>query len=166
MAKPEFTFDPVNGPFLKVVSEDGNTTKEVKMNDDGNLVLGSSEIEHNTTKYEITKIEVQETTSNNYVDLPTFTISTPKAGTYLVLFSCVTRNSNKNAWTYVVLNQESTGDVAHSERRAEGNKETSLDTQAVITVSGSEYIKVRFKRDSNGKAEISNANLVAVRLGD
>ena len=166
--RKEFIFDPTNGPDFKIVSADGNTTKSLTLNNNGNIVIGDSELEHNTSKYEVININQEETTSNSFIDLPSVVLdnSKPKAGTYIVFFSCVARNSNANGWTYVILNKENTGDIAHSERRMQGNKESSLDTQAVITVNGSEYIKLRFKRDSKGKAEISNSSLVAVRLGD
>ena len=129
------------------------------------LVIDGSEIEHNKTKYEVTHIDEESTTSNNYKDYPSCTIGSLKAGTYFVSFSCVTRNSNNNGWSYIILNKGGS-DIAHTERRMQGNKESSLSTVAVVTVNGSEDIKVRIRRDTKGSAEFSNASLVAVRLGD
>jgi hypothetical protein len=163
--RPEYIIDPVKGPDLKIISDDGNTTKQITLNNDGNLVIEGSEIEHNKTKYESTHIDEESTTSNNYIDYPNCLISSPKAGTYFISFSCVTRNSNANGWGYVILNGAGS-DIAHTERRMQGNKESSLSTVAVVTVNGSEDIKVRIRRDSKGSAEFSNASLVAVRLGD
>jgi hypothetical protein len=167
-ARDEFIFDSTNGPDLKIKSPDGNTIKGITLNNDGNLVIEGSEIEHNTSKYEVTHIDEKTTTSNSYIDIPNVIINSPKpkAGTYLILFSCVARCSNSNGWAYVILNGEGTGDISHSQRRHKGNSESSLSSQAVLTLDGSQYVKVRMRRDSKGSAEFSNMNLVAVRLGD
>jgi hypothetical protein len=164
MANPEFIFGASDGASFKLISDNG-TIKEIKMNDDGNITIEGAELERNSTKYEVTNINEESTTSSSYKDCPNCTVSNLKAGTYFVVFSCVGRNSNANGFSYVVLNKGGS-DIPHTERRMQGNKESSISTVAVITVNGSEDIKIRFRRDSKGSAEISNANLVAVRLGD
>ena len=166
--RDEILLDPTNGPDLKIKSTDGLTTKQITLNNDGNLVIEGSEIEHNTSKYEVTHTDEETTTSNNYIDMPNVIINSPKpkAGTYLILFSCVARCTNNSGWAYIILNGEGTGDVAHSQRRHKGNKESSLSSQAVLTLDGNQYVKVRMRRDTKGTAEFSNMNLVAVRLGD
>jgi hypothetical protein len=163
--RPEFKIDPNNGPDLKIVSDDGNTVKQITMNNAGNLVLDGAELEHNKTKYETTHIDKESTTSSNYIECSQCTISSPKSGTYFVTFSCIAKNTNNGGWAYIMLNGAGS-DIAHSERKQKGNKESSLSTQAVITVNGSQDIMIKIKRMTKGSAEFSNSNLVAIRLGD
>jgi hypothetical protein len=131
-------------------------SKEVSYNNVGNYVEVSA-----TTNTTI------DSTSYNTISGMTIT---PPAGTYKVEFSCWFENDEKKEddGLEIALYKVDTI-ISHSKRRQwtgeAGKYETSIHTQAIITVSGGQQIRARAKRLGGDRIKISQRSMVVVCVG-
>ena len=130
-------------------------------------VLTTTIADSNIGNYvEETRTSATTIDSGSYVDINGMVL-TPPAGTYKVHFSCWLENDEKKeddgieAGIYVddVI-------IEHSKRRQwtgeAGKYETSVHTQAVVTVSGTQQIKARAYRLGGDRIRIRQRSLTAV----
>jgi hypothetical protein len=107
--------------------------------------------------------------STSFVDIGGMT-TTPPSGTYKVDFSCWFENDQNNYDDGLEVALFKAGTVIeHSTRRnwtgEAGKYETSIHTQAIITVNGSQNIKVRAKKLYYYRIRILQRSMIIVRVG-
>ena len=107
--------------------------------------------------------------SGSYVTISGMSI-TPPAGKYKVDFSCWFQNDEKkedDGLEIALFNGETV--IEHSKRRQwtgeAGLYETSVHTQAVITVSGTQQIRARSYRLGPDRIRIRQRSLVIICVG-
>ena len=107
--------------------------------------------------------------SGSYVDVNGMAI-TPPAGTYKIHFSCWIENDEKKDDDGIEVGI-SIGNaiIDHSKRRQwtgeAGKYETSIHTQAIVTVSGTQQVKARAYRLGGDRIRIRQRSLTAVCIG-
>jgi hypothetical protein len=117
-----------------------------------------------TTPVAVSDTDVANTTSANYPLLPGMT-TTPPAGTYKFSFSSSGEVDDKAQIGWIAIFQNGSI-VQRSERRlqSQGNSNISmaspLHTQAVLTVSGSEAVEVRYKSDGSHTFTVYDRSLI------
>jgi ribosomal protein L21E len=106
-----------------------------------------------------------QTSSTTYTLLTGMTI-TPPAGTYWVKFTSSVRNSSGNQINYQSIfsggSQVAASEVAA--RNGTNNADSSVSTQAIVTVNGSQAIEVRV-RVSGSTGTWHQRTLVALKVG-
>jgi hypothetical protein len=113
---------------------------------------------------EVSATAVASTTSPNYILLPSMT-TTPPAGTYKFEFSSSGEvvDNLQTAWVAIFQNGSI---VQRSERRImmggthDHDVAATLHTQAVLTVSGSEAVEVRYKSDGTNTFTVYDRSLI------
>lgn len=134
------------------------TSKEVVLRNQ----CSGNYIEQNATT--VTTID-----SGTYINVSGM-VMTPPAGTYNVSFSCWLENDEKkdDDGIEVAICIGNTA-IEHSKRRQwtgeAGKYETSIHTQAVVSVSGTQQIKTRAYRLGGDRIKIGQRSMVAVCLG-
>jgi len=113
---------------------------------------------------EVSTTAVASTTSPNYILLPSMT-TTPPAGTWVFSFSSSGQVvDNRQMCWYAIFQNGAI--VQRSERRLTigGNHDhdasATLHTQAVLTVSGSEAIEIRYKSDGTSPFTVYDRSLI------
>jgi len=101
--------------------------------------------------YESSSTVTTDTTSRNYSDL--ISIPNVPAGTYFVTFSGHFSSSHTPTAMYYAIYVGSTF-INHSERRlfcASGDYHDLVHTQAIVTLSGTTTLSVRYRSETSGK---------------
>jgi hypothetical protein len=115
----------------------------------------------------ITSEELFETTLQTvdgaWIDLNGLS-TTPAAGVYFVTLSVSGNSNSANGLLYIAIGKAGS-EIAHTERVMEGTDESSLQTQAIVTVNGAETIAGRTKESSASDADVLERNLILIKLG-
>ena len=131
-------------------------TKEVSYNNVGNYV-------------EVSATGTTTIDSTSYINIQAMS-ATPTAGNYKVDFSCWFENDEKKEddGLEIGLFVDNIA-IEHSKRRQwtgeAGKYETSIHTQAIITVNGSQQIRAKAKRLGNDRIRIRQRSMVVLCVG-
>jgi hypothetical protein len=116
------------------------------------------------TPVEVSATDMVSTTGSSYILLPGMT-GTPAAGTYKFTFSSTGETVNKNQVAWYAIFKDGVI-VQHTERRASVNGNQNIDshltlhTQAVLAVTGSEVVEVRYKSSGNNAFSVFDRSLI------
>ena len=133
-----------------------SSTREVSYNNVGNYV-------------EATSTATTTIDSTSYVNIQAM-VATPPAGTYKVDFSCWFENDEKKEDDGLEIGLfKGATVIEHSKRRQwtgeAGKYETSIHTQAIITVNGSDIIRAKAKRLGVDRIRILGRSMVVLCVG-